>query len=134
MLNYATTSILVEVKMKKTCKPTTAGILNIITGVLSALTAIGIIIAFFAVSSINVMRFLPPAEAPFIAPLIGTILIIILVLSIVEAVFPIIGGVFALQRRKWGWALAGSIIAILATLPLGIASTVLVAVSKDEFD
>ena len=124
-----------ETTVKKTWMPTTAGILNIVAGALSAFTAIGIIIAFFAVSSINIMRFLPPAEAPFIAPLIGTILIVILVLSIARAVFTIIGGVFALQRRKWGWALAGSIIAILGnTFLLGVASTIFVTMAKDEFE
>ena len=123
-----------ETTVKKTWMPTTAGILNIVTGGLSAFMAIGIIIAFFAVSSINIMNFLPTAEAPFIAPLIGTILIVILVLSIARAVFTIVGGVFALQRRKWGWALAGSIIAIIAMFPLGVASTILVAMAKREFE
>jgi len=124
-----------ETTVKRTWMPTTAGILNIITGGLSAFMAIGIVIAFFAVSSINIMHFLPPAEAPFIAPLIGTILIVILVLSIARAVFTIIGGVFAFQRRKWGWALAGSIVAILGnTFILGIVSTIFIAIAKDEFE
>ena len=123
-----------ETTVKGTWKPTTAGILNIITGALSALTAIGMIFAIIAIGNINIMHFLPPADAPFIAPLVGTILIVILVLSIIEAVFPIIGGVFALQRRKWGWALAGSIIAILGTFPLGVASTIFVAIAKNEFE
>ena len=123
-----------EATVQRTWKPTTAGILNIITGALSALGAIGLIIAIIAVGNINIMGFLPPAEAPFIAPLVTTILIVILVLSIIEAVFPIIGGVFALQRRMWGWALAGSIVAILGTLPLGVASTIFVAIAKNEFE
>ena len=124
-----------DTTMKKTWMPTTAGILNIITGGLSAFMAIGIVIAFFALGSINILHFLPPAEAPFIAPLIGTVLIVILVLSIARAVFTIIGGVFALQRRKWGWALTGSIIAIIGnTFPLGVASTIFVAIAKDEFE
>ena len=124
-----------DTAVKKTWMPTTAGILNIITGALSALTVIGIIIAFFALSSMNIMRFLPPAEAPFIAPLVNTILVVVLVLSIVRSVFTIIGGVFALQRRKWGWALAGSIIAILGnTFVLGILSTIFIGMSKDEFE
>ena len=120
--------------VQRTWKPTTAGILNIITGALNALGAIGLIIAIVAIGNIDIMRFLPPEDAPFIAPLIGTILIILLVLSIIEAVFPIIGGVFALQRRKWGWALAGSIVAILGTFPLGLASTIFVAMAKNEFE
>ena len=123
-----------EGTVQRTWKPTTAGILNIVAGALSALTAIGVFIGIIAVGNVNMVRYLPPADVPFIAPLIGTVLIIVLVLSIVEAVLPIIGGVFALQRRKWGWALAGSLIAILGTFPLGVASTIFVAIAKDEFE
>jgi len=123
-----------ETTVQMTWKPTTAGILNIIAGAISALSAIGLIIAIIAVGSINIIRFLPPEDAPFIAPIVGTILIVLLVLSIIEAVFPIIGGVFALQRRKWGWALAGSIVSILGTFPLGVASTIFVAIAKNEFE
>ena len=126
-----------EANIQRTWKPTTAGILNIITGALSALTAIGMIIAFIAVGQIDIFHLLPPAEVPSITPQVTTIIIVIVVFSIIEAVFPIVGGVFALQRRKWGWALAGSIIAIIAilgTFPLGIASTILVVLSKDEFE
>jgi len=123
-----------ETTVRRTWKPTTAGILNIIVGALNALSAMGLIIAIIAVGKIDIMHFLPPEDAPFIAPLVGTILIVLLVLSIIEAVFPIIGGVFALQRRGWGWALAGSIIAILRIFPLGIASTIFVAMAKEEFE
>jgi hypothetical protein len=123
-----------ETNKKKTWMPTTAGILNIIVGALSALGAMGII-AVIAFGSANIMHFLPPADAPFIAPLIVPILIPFLVFFIVRAVLTIIGGVFALQRRKWGWALAGSIIAIIGqTCLLGIASTIFVAIAKDEFE
>ena len=118
----------------KTWKPITAGILNIITGVINVLSVIGLIIA---ITSVNLVMFLqgtiPAKDFPFVAPLVSTILIILLVLSIISATFPIVGGVFALQRRKWGWSLAGSIIAILGMFPFGVASTIFVAISKEEF-
>ncbi|MFC1903590.1 hypothetical protein ACFLXJ_01625 [Chloroflexota bacterium] len=118
---------------QSTWKPTTAGILNIIVGALGVLSAMGLIIALISIGTINIMCFLPPADAPFIAPMITTILIIVLIFSAIYAVFPIIGGVFALQRKRWGWALAGSIIAILGIFPLGVAATIFVAMAKDEF-
>ena len=121
--------------MEKTWKPTTAGILNIISGAISALSAIGLIIAISAVSTWTfILDMVPPEDLPFVAPLISTILIIILVLSVIEAVFPILGGVYALQRRKWGWALAGSIISIIGVFPLGVLSTIFVSLGKDEFE
>lgn len=119
----------------KTWKPTTAGILNIITGAFNVLGAIGLIIAILVISDgTYIMRLLPPAEAPFLAPMINTILALALVITILQAVLPIIGGVFALQRKKWGWALAGSITAILGLFPLGVASTILVSLAKAEFE
>ena len=118
----------------KTWKATTAGILNIIAGGLNGLGSLGLIIALFAVGNINIMRFLPPEDATFIMPLVVPILIVALVVSIAATVFPIIGGVYSLQRRRWGWALAGSIIAIFRSLPLGVLSTIFVAMARDEFE
>ena len=90
-----------------------------------------------AITAVNAWQYLLDVvlteELHFVAPLVSTILIILLVLSIIETVFPIVGGVFALQRRKWGWALVGSIISILGVFPLGIASTIFVIIAKDEF-
>ena len=121
--------------MENTWKPTTAGILNIISGAINALSAIGLIIA---ISTVNIWTFIldavPPEDLPFVAPLISTILIVALVLAVIEAVFPILGGVYALQRRRWGWALAGSIISILGVFPLGVLSTIFVSMAKNEFE
>ena len=80
------------------------------------------------------MQFIRPQDLPFVAPILNTVLIIALVLTIIEAVFPIVGGVFALQRKKWGWALAGSIISILGVFQLGVLSTIFVSMAKKEFE
>jgi uncharacterized BrkB/YihY/UPF0761 family membrane protein len=118
----------------KTWKATTAGILNIVAGGLNGLTAIGIIVVLMIFDRINIAQFLPQENASMIMPLIVPILIFVLVLSVITAVFPIIGGVFALRRRNWGWALAGSIIAIFRMSVLGILSTIFVSMAKDEFE
>ena len=119
----------------KTWKPTTAGILNIISGALSVQGVIGLVFAI-VVGDIrkDILTICPPEYLPSVTPLIPTILIILLLLFIIQTVFPIIGGVFALQRMKWGWALAGSIIAIVAMFPLGVASTIFVVMAKGEFE
>ena len=124
-----------ETTINRTWKPTTAGILNIIAGTLNALGLIYLIIAITSFYSMNIRQFFPPDFVP--PPGFDPIMIIILIFMIITIAFPIIGGLFALQRRKWGWALAGSIIAIIAilgTFPLGIASTIFVVLSKDEFE
>ena len=52
---------------------------------------------------------------------------------IIAGVLAIVGGVFALKRKKWGLALAGSIASIIAFMPCGIASIIFVIMGKDEF-
>jgi MFS family permease len=120
----------------KTWKPTTAGILSIVAGALNGLMAIGIIVAIIFVGSLSpmIMDYIPPEDAPFIMPLVVPMLIVILVFSVAATVFPIIGGVYALRRRGWEWALAGSIIAIFRTFILGLLATIFVAMAKDEFE
>ncbi|MFC1986090.1 hypothetical protein ACFLWC_03750 [Chloroflexota bacterium] len=116
-------------------QPKLAGILNIVSGSFRVFCAIGLIIVITIVDTWKFLTALiPPVDLPFIAPMVDTILILLLIASIVEIVFPIIGGVFALQRRRWGWALGGSIVAIFGMLPLGVASTILVAMAKEEFE
>ncbi len=114
--------------MEKTSKPTTAGILNIITGALGIIGAISAFIGFGVVSgAIGIPTGYIPGFVPGIV--LGTAIFILII-----AVLALVGGVFAVQRKQWGWTLAGSIAAILVFLPLGIASTVLAAQSKNEFE
>lgn len=114
--------------MEKTSKPTTAGILNIITGALGVLCAISYFIGFGVVSG---ALDIPTGYIPEFVPgmVMGTAIVTLLI-----AVLALVGGIFGVQRKQWGWALAGSIAAIFAFLPLGIASTVLTAQSKGEFE
>ena len=124
-----------ETATQKTWQPKLAGILNIVSGSLRAFAVIGLIIVITVVDTWNFLMYVVPAEdLPFTAPILNTILILLLIASISETVFPIIGGVFAVQRRKWGWALFGSIVAIFGMLPLGVASTILVVMAKEEFE
>ena len=124
-----------ETTINRTWKPTTAGILNIIAGAFNVLVLIYVIIAIISFYSMNIRQFFPPDFVP--PPGLHPIMIPLLIFIIITIAFPVIGGVFALQRRKWGWALAGSIIVIISLLainPLGIASTIFVLLSKDEFE
>ncbi|MFC2063164.1 hypothetical protein ACFLS8_04410 [Chloroflexota bacterium] len=103
--------------MEKTGKPIAGGILSIVAGTLHILGFLGIMIALVVV----------PAN-------VGIILSIVAFYLLATGILPIIGGIYALQRKKWGLALAGAIIAILGSLILGILATVLIALAKDEFE
>jgi len=124
-----------DITARKSWKPVTAGILNMVTGAINAMRVIGLLVVIIAVETWTfLMDMVPARDLPFVVPFVNAVLIILLVLSVIEMGFSVTGGVFALQRKKWGWALAGSIIAILGVFPLGVASTIFVALSKDEFE
>jgi hypothetical protein len=115
--------------MERTNKPTTAGILNIITGALGILVSFGYILGFGVLSSMM--------GSPELGDVPGFVPGIILAMGIpglLITVLALVGGIFGVQRKHWGWALAGSIAAIIAFLPLGIASTVLTSQSRGEFE
>jgi len=117
-----------EVRVEKTSKPTTAGILNIITGVLGLIGAICMFIGFGVVSG---ALGIPTGYIPGFVPgiVLGTA-----IPTLIIAILALGGGIYAVQRKMWGLALAGSIAAILAFFPLGIPAVILTAQSKDEFE
>lgn len=88
--------------MEKTWKPTVAGIMCIIAGILCVLPSIAV---------------------GWMYTPINTALVIV-------AIVPVVGGIFALRRRIWGMALAGSIVTVINTVIVGIfAVTVFVMVA-----
>jgi hypothetical protein len=106
--------------MEKTWKPTTAGILSIVAGVLNLIVGI-------ALAATDVMLLGPIIGLPVLGP-IAAVLIVLGIVSLV-------GGIFAIQRRIWGVALAGAICALFPppVIILGILAIVFVALGKREF-
>jgi hypothetical protein len=52
---------------------------------------------------------------------------------LVFGILSLVGGMFAVQRRHWAWALVGSIAAIFCFFPLGVAAVILVIMAEKEF-
>ena len=102
---------------ERTALPKAAGILSIVAGGIGLITGIA-----FASFSTTIAT-----DVLFGFGLFG-------VPSIVLGIIAIIGGIFALQRRIWGLALAGSICALLSGWGLGILAIIFLAISKGEFD
>lgn len=108
---------------KKTWMPTTAGILDIISGSFGLIAFCVLAIAGGIVRfAPNIPKFLPPMFMGLALPLA------------IVGILAIVGGIYALQRRNWGLALAGSIAAFFPSWLLGIPAIVLTALSRDEFD
>ncbi len=105
--------------MERTWKPTTAGILCIIAGVIGLLSGMTISI-IGSIAGIHIA-----------VPWIGAIGIPFIVLGILS----LVGGIYALKRRVWGLALTGSICALVSGyLVLGILAIIFVSMGKDEFE
>jgi len=115
--------------MKSPWMPTAAGVLDIVSGAVRLVAVIGLVISMIAAGDFLVFTGLG-AWYPLN---VMTLLWIITVPLAITGVLAVIGGVFALQRRKWGLALAGSIAAFLPFGILGIAAIVFTALSRDDF-
>ena len=108
--------------MNTTWKPTTGGILSIICGSFGVLA--GTMVALGGSISWLI-------GIPFATRILAMIGIPYILLGVVA----IIGGIFAIQRRIWGMALAGAICAFLIPPPfiLGILAIVFISMGKEEF-
>ena len=106
----------------KTWKPTIAGILDI---------GIGIIILsmlfLFGISSM-ITESIETGIYDF-----NMSSLFLIMPGIIISSLDIIGGIYAIRRRKWRWALAGSIAATIGPTPLGIVAIVLIVLSRNEF-
>lgn len=110
--------------------PIIAGVINIVSGVLT-LIGFSLFFIFSIVTSISAFEFdgcdLGVEGASVVLFLISSFLLVLGILSV-------FGGINALQRRKWGWALASSVCALIIKFPLGIVSIILIALSRNEFE
>jgi len=118
---------------KKTWMPRAAGVLAIIVGAIGVTEWVAV-----AVLGILAWGWLGMGDLLGLGGIITTVVAIMIIIGIVA----IVGGVFALKRRRWGLALAGSICAffsfffipVFLNVPLGIAAIVLVIMGKGEFE
>jgi hypothetical protein len=106
-----------------TAKPVVAGIFNILVGAGCLLGVLGIIIAALVVMPFSL-------DIPFN---LGLLFVLVAIPLAALGVISVIGGIYDLRRKMWGWALAGSITTAIASNALGIAAIVLTALSKNEF-
>jgi hypothetical protein len=105
--------------------PLTAGILDLVAGVPALL--IGIVVSIAGTGVLGWLRWLSDVAG------VGVIMGAIGVLLIIFAIIAIVGGVFALMKRTWGLALAGSIFALFCAWIFGIPAIVFTVMGKGEF-
>ena len=116
--------------MTKSPMPIIAGVINIISGI-SALIGFSLFFIFSIATSIPVIEL---DGRDFGVDIASGILFLISIVLLTIGILSIFGGICALRRKNWRWALTGSICALITRLPLGIVSIILVALSKDGFE
>lgn len=113
-----------------TWKPATAGVLEIVAGALYLVSASIVFMAGGAVVAGLKAAGLPEQALPISVPLTASIGIPLAACGVLA----LLGGISALQRKRWGLAVTGAICALipLQTL-LGILSMVFLALGREEF-
>lgn len=117
-----------------TWKPTVAGIFEIIDGAFSAMVSLGLFIGAIVLGTGSSWAGFTEGDfAPMTIGVVAAILVIIAVVVLALSILELVAGVSALQRKRWGLALAGSIAAAIPGNVLGILSIIFLAMGKDEF-
>ena len=116
-------------RKERTWKPTAAGILNILGGIVQVIGSIIFFMFSRFLAQFAGMEFI----GRFIGGLAGLSTVVAIVLIILGLV-AILGGICALRRSSWRLGLAGSICALLPSFVFGIPAIILIILGKDEFE
>jgi hypothetical protein len=120
---------------KKTWTATVAGILNLINGSLNLLGVFALAIVAIILSTTSnwytaIALDLYPLTVGGLVGIVVTVAVFLLAVGTVS----VLGGISALQRKRWGLALAGSVTPLLSIPILSIPAIIFTAMSKDEFE
>ena len=137
--------------MERTWKPTTAGIMTIITGAMGIAGGIFLFLLsgmMGALGGVDWSQWVDKWSGEWWGPgaadipgMMGEVIdigtTVFLIGGIVVLVFGIIalcGGINAIKRRRWGLSLAGSILSLFIMPILGILAIIFVSLGKGEFE
>lgn len=117
--------------MKNSSSPVVAGVLSIVSGVFGILW--GITLVLFAVLMMNIDTFPVTTAHDFPFDILQVVCLVWGTILLILAIVAIIGGIYSFQRKLWGLALTGAIVAMLVFLPTGIAAVIFVGLSRQQF-
>jgi len=122
---------------KRDVKPLIAGIILIIAGFMAILTWISVFAIDFTILDLSMLE----TQNVTITPeQLDSLISICATIGIILSLFPILGGILAIQKKLWGGALAGSIIGLFTIGPaflssiLSLICLILLIISKDQFN
>ncbi len=108
---------------------TLAGVLDICAGATSLIG--GSVLAFLAAGAWTIPHHINEPMAEWPLELGFGLFFGLSAMLILLGVFAVVGGIHALRRTSWFWAVVGSIAATLSCFPLGIAAIVLTVMSDN---
>jgi hypothetical protein len=137
----------------ETWKPVAAGILDILCGSAAIIVFLALLVLTLFIPAESAAGGDPIlAAASLIAPGISVAVYVAYYIAyyfvgdatqyfypVVSAPFAILGilaiagGIFSIQRKRWGWSVAGTIAALVCNFVPGVIAVILTAISKTEF-
>jgi hypothetical protein len=116
-------------------KSTVAGVLTLVIGAIDVLACLGSIVTIIVFnSSPRFVDYIEDQVYPMTTDFFTGMMIFAAVVFGIAAIVAILGAISALQRKRWGLALAGAIVSIIGPWwPIGITGTVFAAIARDEF-
>lgn len=122
----------IQDNIRQTWKPVTAGILDIVSGAIGMVGGVYLVILSQLFSAIREILRLDPLVIQRIEDIISQMVAVPFIVVLI-GIISIIGGVYALQRRIWGLAIAGAISSCIVFPIFGLPSIIVTALAKDEF-
>jgi hypothetical protein len=114
------------------------GILSVVAGGLGCLSAI--LLVFFAIlvgvlSSGDILgnHYYSYSSPDFALGIVAIIYGVFGFIGVLVSILAIIGGVYGIKKKNWGFALAGSIAGVIAFFPCGVVAVIFTAMGKPEF-
>ena len=117
-----------------TNKSQLAGIFSIVSGAIGVIVSLGIFLlsALFIFIADNPLSIDSSPPPDWFGMVMGAFYVLWGIAILLLSALAITGGIFALKKKHWGVALAGSIGALVCW-PLGITSIIFVSLGKEEF-
>ena len=116
--------------MNRQWMPVVTGVLEIVAAVSAGIGVCALIFSSLMINTVPDIQNDPDVPLELITVLLIGIAVFVGVFGLVS----LVGGIFAVRRRGWGWALAGSIAAIFIMPPAGILALALVMFGESEFE
>jgi len=112
-------------------KATVAGILDITAGIMGFLGGIPLLV--LALGGAALLGTIPEPEANRVAFLPLALFLPLSIFCFVAGLVAILGGMAALNKRRWGLSVAAAIASIFCFFPLGIAAVIFTVLAEPEF-